>query len=153
MTLYAINECYGTGSLTSQLRTGIIRLLKKGQKDPTLAGNYRPISLLSIHYKLASCCITQQLRPLVGRVTVEPNEKKKVESLILLIDFRKAFDSLSYRYIDECLKLFNFGPSIRKWVSLFFCNREAYIILGGELSKNIILEQGVQGVRLLLMIH
>ena len=39
--------------------------------------------------------------------------------------------------------MFNFGPSIRKWVSLFFCNREAYILLGGELSKKILLEQGV----------
>ena len=68
VTFYAINECYRTGTLTSPLRTGIIRLLRKGQKDPTLTGNYRPISLLSIHYKLASCCITQRLRPLVGRV-------------------------------------------------------------------------------------
>ena len=57
VTFYAINECYRTGSLTSPLRTGIIRLLRKGQKDPTLTGNYRPISLLSIHYKLASCSI------------------------------------------------------------------------------------------------
>ena len=166
VTFYAINECYRTGTLTSPLRTGVIRLLRKGQKDPTLTGNYRPISLLSIHYKLASCCITQRLRPLVGKVIgtqqkayvpgniigscivnllnlMEYTERKKVESLILLIDFRKAFDSLSHRYIDECLKLFNFGPSIRKWVSLFFCNREAYILLGGELSKSILLEQGV----------
>ena len=69
--------------------------------------------------------------------------RKKIESLILLIDFRKAFDSLSHKYIDECLKMLNFGQSIRKWVSLFFCNREAYILLGGELTKRILLEQGV----------
>ena len=56
------------GTLTSPLKTGIIHLLRKGQKDPTLTGNYRPISLLSIYYKLASCCITQRLWPLVGRV-------------------------------------------------------------------------------------
>ena len=49
ITLNAINECYRDGSLTSNFRTGIIRLLKKGQKGPTLTGNYRPISLLSIH--------------------------------------------------------------------------------------------------------
>ena len=34
---------------------------------------------------------------------------KKIESLILLIDFRKAFDSLSHKCIDECLKMFIFG--------------------------------------------
>ena len=69
--------------------------------------------------------------------------RKKLESLILLIDFRKAFDSLSHKYINECLKMFNFGPSTQKWVSLFFCNREAYILLGGELTKKILLEQGI----------
>ena len=52
ITLNVINECYREGSLTSNLRTGIIRLLRKGQKDPTLTGNYRPISHLSIHYML-----------------------------------------------------------------------------------------------------
>ena len=61
-------DSYKDGALTSPLKTGIIRLLRKGQKDPTLTGNYRPISLLSIHYKLASCCITQRLRPMVGKV-------------------------------------------------------------------------------------
>ena len=39
--------------------------------------------------------------------------------------------------------MFNFGQSIRRWVSLFFCYREAYILLGGELTKRILLEQGV----------
>ena len=64
-------------------------------------------------------------------------------SLILLIDFRKTFNSLSHKYINECLKIFNFEPSIRKGVSLFFCNKEVYILLGGEFTKKIILEQGV----------
>ena len=141
-------------------------LLSKGQKDPTLTGNYRPISLLSIHYKLASCRITQRLRQLVSKVIgqqqkayVEGNiigccivnilnlikhaNIKKMESLILLIDFKKAFDSLTHKYIDNCLKMFNFGQSIRRWISLFFSNREAYILLGGELTKKILLEQGV----------
>ena len=32
ITLNAINECYRDGLLTSNFRTGIIRLLRKGQK-------------------------------------------------------------------------------------------------------------------------
>ena len=68
VTLIAINECYKDGTLNSPLKTGIIRLLRKGQKDPTLTGNYRPIFLLSIHYKLASCSITQRLKLMVAKV-------------------------------------------------------------------------------------
>ena len=35
-------------------------------------------------------------------------------------------------------------------VSLFLCNREAYILLGGELTKKILLEQGVTQVDVIL---
>ena len=58
VTLNAINECYRDGTLTTNLKTGIIRLLRKGQKDPTLTRNYRPISLLSIHYVVFTCIHT-----------------------------------------------------------------------------------------------
>ena len=61
VTLNAINECYRDGNLTTNLKTGIIPLLRKGQKDPTLTGNYRPISLLSRHYKLALHYTTAQV--------------------------------------------------------------------------------------------
>ena len=39
--------------------------------------------------------------------------------------------------------MFNFGQFIRRWISLFFNNREAYILLGAELTKKTVLEQGV----------
>ena len=55
-------------TLTNNLKIGIIRLLRKGNKDPTITGNYRPISLLSIHYKLGSCAITQRIKNAVTSV-------------------------------------------------------------------------------------
>ena len=39
VTPNAINECYRDGALTNNLKTGIIRLLRKGQKDPSLTEN------------------------------------------------------------------------------------------------------------------
>ena len=166
ITRNALNSCFTNNGLTGLLKTAIVRLLRKGQKDPTLAGNYRPISLLSIHYKLASCCITQRIKPAVNRVVgrqqkayVEGNvigsciinllnmmknvNEKKKASLILLIDFRKAFDSIDHNFITTVLKELGFGNDIIKWISLFFDSREAYILLGGNLSKKILLEQGV----------
>ena len=111
ITREAINYSF-RGRLTNTLRTAVIRLLRKGSKDPTLTGNYRPISLLSVFYKLASCAITQRIKPalemIVGRqqkayieannigsciinllnMMKHVNEKKKA-ALILLIDFKK----------------------------------------------------------------
>ena len=69
--------------------------------------------------------------------------KKQKDALILLVDFQKAFDSISHSFIDSTLKLYGFGDSIQKWVRLFFNKKEATILLGGHLSKKILLEQGV----------
>ena len=33
---------------------------------------------------------------------MEHVNRKKLETLILFIDFQKALNSLSYKYIDEC---------------------------------------------------
>ena len=40
-------KCKSKNKLTATLRTAIFKLLRKGDEDPTLAGNFRPISLLS----------------------------------------------------------------------------------------------------------
>ena len=64
LTREALNASIGN-RLTRILNSAIIKLLRKGDKNPLLAGSYRPISLLSIFYKLASCCITKRIKPVV----------------------------------------------------------------------------------------
>lgn len=41
-------------------------------------------------------------------------ERKQKPGLIMLIDFEKAFDSVSWKFIFEILEYFNFGKSIKK---------------------------------------
>ena len=67
LTRDALNDSFGN-ELTNSLSLAIIKLLWKGKKDPTIPGNYRPISLLYIFYKLASCCITQRIKPAVNQI-------------------------------------------------------------------------------------
>ena len=62
------------------------------------------------------------------------NTNKK-KALLLLVDFQKAFDSLNHTFIDNALKMYGFGDSIRQWIRLFFNKREAMILLGGHLFK------------------
>ena len=44
-------------NFTTTLKTAAIKMLRDGKKDPTMTGNYRPISLLFVFYKVASCAI------------------------------------------------------------------------------------------------
>ena len=63
--------------------------------------------------------------------------------LILLIDFNKAFDSISHRFLTKALKLMGFSEHMREWIAIFFNNREANVIINGHLSSAIKLQQGV----------
>ena len=67
----ALNEMYDEATMSSMCRLAIIRLLRKGYKSPLLPGNYRPINLLSIFYKLASACITRRIKPVLAQLVSE----------------------------------------------------------------------------------
>jgi len=45
-------------------------------------------------------------------LTVEEN----IQSLMIFIDFQKAFDSLGWNYLLKCLQYFNFGPDFIRWI-------------------------------------
>ena len=128
------------------MRCAILKLLRKGNKNPLKIGNYRPISLLSIFYKLASSCITRRIKPAVEMIIgkqqkayIDKNNigsciinlinmmdyvnTKKLNAIILLIDFSKAFDSIDHNFIQSVLKLYGFGPVILNWIKTFFSNR------------------------------
>jgi hypothetical protein len=47
---------------------------------------------------------------------MEYAEENDIPGLFLLIDFEKAFDSISWNFLNSILKFLNFGESIQKWV-------------------------------------
>ena len=127
--------------------------------------NWHPISLLNTSYKIISTCITNRLRPLLKTI-ISPEQKgflegrtinectriiydiineshqQNIEGLILLIDFEKAFDSISWDFIRNTIKKMNFGDSFIKWVCMFHHGSTSKITLNGHYSIPFPLERG-----------
>ena len=40
--------------------------------------------------------------------------------LLIFIDFEKAFDSLEWNILYNCLYVFNFGPNFKLWIKTFY---------------------------------
>ena len=62
-------------------------------------------------------------------------EENNIPGLLLLIDFEKAFDSLSWSFMKKVLIAFNFGPSIIQWTSKFYKSTQKAVNQSGNLSS------------------
>ena len=144
---------------------GLITCLPKPGKARNLVKNWRPISLLNTTYKIISSVLTTRLRTVLNRI-ISPEQKGflegrsisdctrlmydiifsceqiNIDGLILLIDFEKAFDSLSWELIGKTLEEFNFGENFRKWLNLFQSKSNSRVILNGHLSQPFLLHRG-----------
>lgn len=122
-------------------RLGIISCLPKGDKPRQYLKNWRSITLLNVIYKLISGCLSYRVRSTLdilisdtqsgfikGRFIGENTrfiydlmhftEYKKIPGLLVLIDFEKAFDSISWSFIYKVLNFFGFGNYIIQWVKI-----------------------------------
>ena len=55
--------------------------------------------------------------------------------MLLIIDFEKAFDSVSWKYIYKVLKFFQFGPEFLRWVKILNKNASLCVIQNGIFSQ------------------
>ena len=114
----ALNHCFQKGQLSISLRHAIINCIPKGNKPREFLKNWRPISLLSVLYKLLSGTIANRTKPFLNKLisetqtgfipgryigestrlvydTMQYLEAISKPGLLMLIDFEKAFDSIS----------------------------------------------------------
>ena len=67
---------------------------------------------------------------------------RKQPSMLLLIDSEKAFDSVSHKFVFKALNFLNFGPSIMKWIKLFYSNCMSSVLVYGNATKQFKLGRG-----------
>ena len=58
-------------------------------------------------------------------------DAKKTSGLLLFIDFEKAFDSLEWDFMNKALNAFNFGPNVKRWITIFYKGVQSAVMNGG----------------------
>ena len=110
-------------------------------------------------YKLISSCIGQRIKSTLdvlisdtqtgfrkGRYIGENTrfiydlmsytESHNIPGLLVLIDFEKAFDSISWSFIYKVLHFFGFGKNIISWIKILNTNFKAYLFYKVDFSLN-----------------
>ena len=165
--LNSLNAAYENGEMSISQRRGVITLIPKENCDPRELSNWRPITLLNVDYKIASKAIASRIEkflPLLinsnqtgfmkGRYIgqnirlindiMEQTELQGIPGILLLLDFRKAFDTIEWGFIQQTLRLFNFGSCLRHWVKTLYTNSESTVLHNGFTTDFFKLSRGVR---------
>ena len=153
------------GELSITQREGLITLVPKPSKPRNLISSWRPITLLNSTSKILAGTVANRLKMVLDSV-IHPDQTvffknrfigenirvtydilwetfyKNKKGLLLSVDFKTAFDVMSWNFLEKCLKKLNFGE---KFIEVFWClHRHTFsrIIYNGHLSSKIQLERG-----------
>ena len=75
---------------------------------------------------------------------MEYTKLHNIPGLMATLDFKKAFDSLSWKYLFNTLKAFHFGDSFIHWIKDFYSDISSCIINNGFASDIFDVERGVR---------
>ena len=71
-------------------------------------------------------------------------EETNIPGIALFLDFKKAFDTIEWDFINNCLKIFNFGPDIQNWFKVLYNNVNSCVLNNGYASEFFSLGRGVR---------
>ena len=161
-----IVEVYETGQLTESQKTAVLSLIfKKGERD-NLA-HYRPLSLTNYDYKIIAHVIANRIQKVIHKLVnkdqsayvknrfignnarmfidlIDFADNNNIEGILLCLDFKKAFDSLSWDFMLNTLKRLNFGTNFLKWIKIMYTEPKIRIKNNGHLSEEITLYKGIR---------
>ncbi|KAL3675999.1 hypothetical protein R1sor_025947 [Riccia sorocarpa] len=145
---------------------GIIKLLPKGGEKKRL-GNWRPISLMTLTYKIISKILAcrlkmhmpilvdaQQTGFVAGRQITDNVLSLKLgqewaswsgqKGLFVKLDFVKAYDRVDHEFLWSVLSQFGFHPIFIDLVKGFTCGGTAKVHINEGFSQEIKVERGVR---------
>ena len=160
-------ESISSQSLPPTLTQGLITLIPKPNKDVLLLDNWRPISLLNNDYKVLAISFAKRLKSVLESIIDETqsgfmrnrhiaNNIRLVldildypdlildDSLILFLDFRKAFDTVEYQFIFDSLEKFGFGQYFVNTVRTLYANGNSSIKLSTGTTPRFDIKRGIR---------
>ena len=153
--------------MSNSQRQAVITLIEKKGKDRTLIENWRPISLVNADAKIISKVIANRIKDILPSIIhhnqtgyvkeryigetvrsifdiMDLTDKENMPGLLIFIDFEKAFDSLEWNFLYNCLDVFNFGPNFKRWIKTFYANIKSCVVNNGLCSDYFELTRGVR---------
>jgi len=161
-----LNLCYDSKTVPTEFHISlIIPVFKKG--NPSLCDNYRGIALMSVCAKLYNSILFYRVRDVLDpllkstqngfrslrstaqhvlawrRIYEETISTKNAKLISVFIDFRKAFDSVNWNFIENILYSYDVPAEIIKAIMSLYYGAKAAVKVDGSISEYFELGIGV----------
>ncbi|MCO5552848.1 hypothetical protein L7F22_006366 [Adiantum nelumboides] len=153
--------CSRNGNEPQSISSGIFSLIPKGGDASTLR-QWRPITLMSSVYKILARMISAQLRPFlpdlihssqIGFVqdrsipdnvvtfyeVVESARQTDQPTVIMLLDFEKAYDRVDWQFLEGTLSRMGFPQPWIRGISALYRSATAAVTIGGHVERSFTL--------------
>lgn len=163
-----VSDAFSSCSIPSGLNHTLIALVPKID-GPQHMINFRPISLCTTTYKIISKIIVSRIRPLMQNL-ISPNQVsyvpgRNISDNIMVaqemlykfkkstgkngffawkIDLSKAYDKLSWNFIELVLHEANFPRALVKLIMHCITSTSFQICLNGELTSSFMAQRGIR---------
>lgn len=137
--------------LHTTARDGIISLLDKPDKNPLCVPNWRPLTLLNTDYKIFAKVLANRLLHVLPYIINEDQfgyikgrsisdnlldlfsviqhcEETGLNAILISVDFRRAYDSLSWEALREILRAYNFGENFIDMIMICYTQIRSAVV-------------------------
>jgi hypothetical protein len=135
--------------------------------NPHSISEFRPISLLGSLYKLLAKVLAVRFGKVMGSIisnnqsafikgrfladevvvlneVVDYAKHSRKQCLILKVDFGKAYDLVSWGFLDYMLRHFGFGNKWRAWMKMCVCNGNLSVLVNGSPTEQVNITSGLK---------
>ena len=153
--------------LSIDQKRALLTLLPKPGKDLRYLKNWRPLSLLNTDYKILTKLLSIRLQKVIPNLVSEDqvgyikgrqlgencrkiidifeNTENKVDpGFALFLDFEKAFDTVSWDFLFDTLKAFNFGNEFIKWIKIIYKQPLCSVTNNGHAAESFETSRGIR---------
>ncbi|GKV09903.1 hypothetical protein SLEP1_g21337 [Rubroshorea leprosula] len=161
-----IHEFQKNGKIVKSLNTSFIVLVPKVE-NPQKIEEYRPISLIGGIYKILAKLLANRLKKVLARIVGEQQmaflssrqlmdgvviankvidevKKKRKEVFLFKIDFEKAYDKVSWRFLDFMMQKMGFSNSWRKWIMECLRSSMVLVLVNGSPTRQFSMSRGLR---------
>ncbi|GJS27910.1 putative ribonuclease H protein, partial [Tanacetum coccineum] len=128
-----INSFFASCDMPYGANSSFFTLIPK-VNNPTLITDFRPISLIGIHYKIIAKILANRLSKVIDKIV------SKEQSTFIA----GPFDSISWNYLDHILDSLGFGLKWRSWIKTCLSSSRASILVNGSPTSEFSINRGLR---------